>query len=140
MHETSAAACPASGSGSGSTECSSASAYPIMTPSSTSRPPKVKSSMIACRVFSARGPNSRAAGTTRSVSWEIGACQNGRKPPAVNRIPKARPRPDSARVNKRRSTPNIPAPDASKTRCTFGCGRTVCSCGGRPRRSQRGIQ
>ena len=96
--------------------------------------------MIACRVFSARGPNSRAAGTTRSVSWEIGACQNGRKPPAVNRTPNARPRPDSDRVNKRRSTPNIPAPDASKTRCTLGCGRTVCSCGGWPRRSQRGIQ
>jgi len=52
--------------------------------------------MIACRAFSARGPNSRAAGTTRSVSWEIGACQNGRKPPAVNRTPNARPSPDSA--------------------------------------------
>ena len=135
MRATSAAAWPASGSRSGLIECSSASAYSIMTPSSTSKSP-----MIACRVFSARGPNSRAAGTTRSVSWEIGACQNGRKPPAVNRTPKARPRPDSDRVNKRRSTPNIPAPDASKTRCTLGCGRIVCSCGGRPRRSQRGIQ
>ncbi len=83
--------------------------------------------MIACRVFSARGPNSRAADTTRSVSWEIGACQNGRKPPAANRTPTARPRPDSERVNKRRSTPKIPAPDASKTRCTLGWGRIVCS-------------
>ncbi len=96
--------------------------------------------MIACRVFSARDPNIRAAGTTRSVSWEIGACQNGRKPPARNRTPNARPSPDSDRVKSLRSTPKIPAPDASKTRCTLGCGRTACSYGGDPRRSQRGIQ
>ena len=96
--------------------------------------------MMACRVFSACGPNSRAAGTTRSVSWEIGACQNGRKPPARNRTPKARPRPESARVNSLRSTPKMPAPDASKARFTLGCGRIVCACGGSPRRSQRRIQ
>ena len=96
--------------------------------------------MIACRVFSTRGPNSRAAGITRSVSWEIGACQNGRKPPATNRTPNARPAPDSDRVNSLRSTPNIPAPEASKTRCTLGCGRIICSYGGSPRRSHRGIQ
>ncbi len=137
MRETSAAACSASGSRSGSTECSSASAIPAIRPSSASKAPEP---MIACRVFSARGPNSRAAGTTRSVSWEIGACQNGRKPPAENRIPNPRPRPDSDRVNKRRSTPKIPAPLASKTRFTLGCGRIVCSYGGRPRRSQRTIQ
>ena len=83
--------------------------------------------MIACRVFSAAAPNRRTAGTTRSVSWEIGACQNGRKQPGLNRTPNARPRPDSDRVNSLRSTPKIPAPDASKTRCTFGCGRIACS-------------
>jgi hypothetical protein len=96
--------------------------------------------MIACRVFSACDPNNRTAGITRSVSWEIGACQNGRKQPARNRTPNARPRPDRDRVNSLRSTPNIPAPDASKTRCTLGCGSTACSYGGWPRRSQRGIQ
>ena len=96
--------------------------------------------MIACRVFSACGPNSRAAGTTRSVNCEIGACQNGRKPPARNRTPNARPSPESDRVNSLRSTPKIPAPDASKTRWTLGWGRIVCACGGSPRRSQRGIQ
>ena len=61
--------------------------------------------MIACRAFSVRGPNSRAAGTTRSVSWEMGACQNGRKPPAAKRTPSTRPAPDSDRVNSLRSTP-----------------------------------
>ena len=86
--------------------------------------------MIACRVFSACGPNSLAAGTTRSVSCEMGACQNGRKQPARNRTPRARPSPDSDRVNSLRSTPKIPAPDASKTRCTLGCGRIACSYGG----------
>ncbi len=96
--------------------------------------------MIACLVFSACGPNSRAAGTTRSVSWEIGACQNGRKPPARNRTPSACPNPEIDRVNSLRSTPKIPAPDASKPRFTLGCGRIVCSCGGSPRRSQRRIQ
>lgn len=76
--------------------------------------------MIACRVFSARGPNSRAAGTTRSVSWEIGACQNGRKPPARKRTPSACPDPEIDRVNSLRSTPKIPPPDASNARFTFG--------------------
>ncbi len=137
MRETSPAACSASGSRSGSTEYSSASANPTIASSSASKAPLP---IIACRVFSARGPNSRAAGTTRSVSWEIGACQNGRKPPAVNRTPNARPSPASDRVNSLRSTPNIPAPLASNTRCTLGCGRIVCSYGGLPRRSQRGIQ
>ena len=96
--------------------------------------------MMACRAFSAWDPNSRAAGTTRSVSWEIGACQNGRKPPAANRTPSTRPAPDSDRVNSLRSTPKIPAPDASKLRFTLGCGKMVCECGGSPRRSQRRIQ
>ena len=49
--------------------------------------------MIACRVLSARGPNSRAAGTTRSVSWEIGACQNGRKAPGHESHPQGLPQP-----------------------------------------------
>ncbi len=61
--------------------------------------------MIACLVFSAWPPKSRAAGTTRSVSCEIGACQNGRKQPARNRTPNARPCPASDRVNSLRSTP-----------------------------------
>ena len=135
MRDTSPATCSASGSRSGSTEHSSASAYPAIRASSSSEAskapdsntPETPASMIACRVFSARDPNSRTAGITRSVSWEIGACQNGRKQPALNRTPKARPRPDRDRVNSLRSTPNIPAPDASKTRCTLGCGRTACS-------------
>jgi len=96
--------------------------------------------MMACRVLSACGPNSRAAGTTRSVSWEIGACQKGRKHPARNRMPNASPRPESDRVNSLRSTPKIPAPDASKARFTLGWGRIVCAYGGSPRRFQRGIQ
>ena len=61
--------------------------------------------MISCRVFSASGPNSRMAGTTRSLSCEIGACQNGRKQPGLNRTPSAWPRPESQRTNSDRSTP-----------------------------------
>ena len=37
----------------------------------------------------------------------MGACQNGRKHPARNRTPNARPRPESDRVNSLRSTPKI---------------------------------
>ena len=61
--------------------------------------------MIATRVFSASGPNTRVAGTTRSLSCEIGAPQNGRKHPARNRTPSAFPSPDNLRTNKERSTP-----------------------------------
>jgi hypothetical protein len=43
--------------------------------------------MTACLVFSASGPNSRAAGTTRSLSCEIGASQKGRKHPATGLDP-----------------------------------------------------
>ena len=96
--------------------------------------------MMACLVFSASGPNSRVAGTTRSLSCEMGAPQNGRKHPARNRTPSALPCPNSLRVNSDRSTPYIPAPDASKARFTLGWGRTVCSKSGCPRRSQRTIQ
>jgi hypothetical protein len=61
--------------------------------------------MSACLVFSASGPNTRVAGTTRSLSCEIGAPQNGRKHPARNRTPSTFPCPDSHRVNSDRSTP-----------------------------------
>jgi hypothetical protein len=61
--------------------------------------------MIATRVFSASGPNTRVAGTTRSRSCETGAPQNGRKHPAQNPTPTAQPSPDSRRVNSDRSTP-----------------------------------
>ena len=61
--------------------------------------------MIACLVFSASGPNTRAPGTTRSLSCETGAPQNGRKHPARNRTPSALPLPASRRANSERSTP-----------------------------------
>ena len=61
--------------------------------------------MIATRVFSASGPNTRTPGTTRSLSCEIGAPQNGRKHPARNRTPSAFPCPDNLRANNERSTP-----------------------------------
>ena len=96
--------------------------------------------MIATRVFSASGPNTLVAGTTRSLSCETGAPQNVRKPPARNRTPSAFPSPDSRRTNSDVSTPYRPAPDASNTRFTLGCGRIVCSYGACPRRSQRTIQ
>jgi hypothetical protein len=130
---TSEATCEATGSGSGRQENSNDSAQPAISAS-------VEAAMIATRVFSASGPNTRVAGTTRSLSCEIGASQNGRKPPARNRTPIAFPSPDSRRANNDVSTPYRPAPDASKTRFTFGWGRIVCSCGGCPRRSQRTIQ
>jgi hypothetical protein len=44
--------------------------------------------MIACLVFSASGPNTRTPGTTRSLSCETGAPQNGRKHPPRNRTPR----------------------------------------------------
>ena len=81
---------------------------------------EVSAHMTACLVFSASGPNSPTAGTTRSLSCEIGASQKGRKYPARNRTPSTLPRPESRRANSDRSTPQIPAPDASKTRCTRG--------------------
>jgi hypothetical protein len=88
----------ATGSRSGSPEKSNDSAPPTMSAS-------VSAHMTACLVFSASGPNSRVAGTTRSLSCEMGAPQNGRKHPAQNRTPSALPRPDSRRLNRERSTP-----------------------------------
>ena len=92
------AACSATGSRSGSPENSRDSACEVMSAS-------VSAHMIACLVFSASGPNSRVAGTTRSLSCEMGAPQNGRKHPARNRTPSALPRPTSLRVKSDRSTP-----------------------------------
>ena len=113
MSATSEATCAATGSGSGRQENSSDSAPPTISAS-------VEAAMIATRVFSANGPNTRVAGTTRSLSCETGAAQNGRKPPARNRTPSAFPSPDSRRTNSDVSTPYRPAPDASNTRFTLG--------------------
>jgi hypothetical protein len=98
INATNSATCEATGSGSGRQENSSDSAPPAISAS-------VSADMIATRVFSASGPNTRTPGTTRSLSCEIGAPQNGRKHPARNRTPSALPRPDSRRVNRARSTP-----------------------------------
>ncbi len=65
----------------------------------------LRAHMIACLVFSASGPNTLVAGTTRSLSCEMGAAQNGRKHPARNRTPSALPCPESRRANSDRSTP-----------------------------------
>jgi len=92
------AACSATGSRSGSAENSSDSACAVMSASDSAH-------MISCRVFSVSGPNTRTAGTTRSLSCETGAAQNGRKHPALNRTPSALPRPESRRTNSARSTP-----------------------------------
>jgi hypothetical protein len=92
------AACSATGSRSGSAENSSDSACEVMSSS-------VSAHVIACLVFSASGPNTRVAGTTRSLSCEMGAPQNGRKHPALNRTPRTFPRPVRTRVNSLRSTP-----------------------------------
>jgi hypothetical protein len=98
MRVTSSAACSATASRSGSAENSSDSAYEVISASDSAH-------MIACLVFSASGPNTLVAGTTRSLSCETGAPQNGRKHPARNRTPSALPRPESRRTNSDRSTP-----------------------------------
>ena len=98
INATRPATCSATGSGSGSPENSSDSACEVMSAS-------VSAHMMACRVFSASGPNTRVAGTTRSLSCETGAPQNGRKHPARNRTPTALPSPVSRRANSDRSTP-----------------------------------
>ena len=95
---TSDATCATTGSGSGKQENSSDSAQPTISESPAAH-------IRATRVFSASGPNTRTPGTTRSLSCETGAPQNGRKPPARNRTPSAFPCPDSLRVNNERSTP-----------------------------------
>jgi hypothetical protein len=98
INETRSATSEAAGSRSGKQENSSDSAPPTISSS-------VSPDMIATRVFSASGPNTRTPGTTRSLSCEIGAPQNGRKHPARNRTPSAFPSPDNLRTNKERSTP-----------------------------------
>ena len=98
IRATSSATCEATGSGSGSAENSKDSACEVISLSASAH-------MIACLVFSASGPNNRVAGTTRSLSCEMGAPQNGRKQPALNRTPSALPRPESRRLNSARSTP-----------------------------------
>ena len=95
---TSAAACSATGSRSGSMAKSMDSAWEVMSSSRSAH-------MTACLVFSASGPNTRVVGTTRSLSCETGAPQNGRKQPARNRTPRALPCPSSRRTNSDRSTP-----------------------------------
>ena len=84
INATRSATCEATGSRSGRQENSNDSAPPTMSPS-------VSAHMIICRVFSASGPNSRVAGTTRSLSCAMGAPQNGRKHPARNRTPAPSP-------------------------------------------------
>ena len=66
INATRSATCSATGSRSGSPENSNDSAPPTMSPS-------VSAHMMACLVFSASGPNSRVAGTTRSLSCAMGA-------------------------------------------------------------------
>ncbi len=98
MSATRSATCSATASRSGSAENNSDSACAIISASDSAH-------MMACLVFSASGPNTRVAGTTRSLSCETGAPQKGRKHPARNRTPSALPRPERRRTNSDLSTP-----------------------------------